>query len=364
MITKQRWLMILCALSTLLAATLAGCSDDDPTENPVEATGTLEFFANGEDFIRQPFVSKDGWEIAFTGFYVNIHGPTAVQGEVEEEEADMQVQVAYESSSETSFRPAHAGHPVTGVSAGGDYVALEGDYLVDLHQTPEAPPEERTLVGTIARKDTFDNPVLTGNYNTINFSLKPVEFSSGQYDGTCPAMTEEECEEAAQGMVADEMAYTIRMMGNATCDGDPICGAEETVGFDILLLPVLDGNPDESGLAWSSCAWVGDGQPGLVTDNGTGNIEMTFHSDHVFGDVEADGELNDFAPGFSPFAKLAIADPSCGPGEDRCLTATEEDLYDGWFDLGDTDPEMEYVYGMLLYSLGTIGHCGEGHCLH
>jgi hypothetical protein len=219
-------------------------------------------------------------------------------------------------------------------------------------------------VGTITRADTFDNPVLTGNYNTINFSLKPVEFSGGQYTGTCPAMTDEECEEAAQGMVADEMAYTIRMEGTATCDDDQVCGAEETVGFDILLLPVLDGNPDESGLAWSSCAWVGDGQPGVVNANETGNIEMTFHSDHVFGDVEADADLNDFAPGFAPFAKLAIADEDCGPGEDRCLTATEEDLYDGWFDLRDTDPEMEYVYGMLVYSRATMGHCGEGHCLH
>jgi hypothetical protein len=351
-------------ISTLLAAALTGCSDDDLTENPAQATGTLEFFANGEDFIRQPFVSKDGWEIAFTGFYVNIYGPTAVQGVVEEEEPDMQVQVAYKSSSEGGLMPAHAGHPHTGISAGGDHVALDGDYLVDLHQTPEAPPEERTLVGTIARKDTFGNPVLTGNYNTINFSLKPVEFLGGYYAGTCPAMTDEECEEAAQGMVADEMAYTIRMKGAATCDDDQVCGAEETVGFDLLLLPVLDGNPDQSGLAWSSCAWVGDGRPGVVTANGTGNIEMTFHSDHIFGDVEAGADLNDFAPGFAPFARLAIADTSCGPAEDRCLIATEEDLYDGWLDLRDTDTEMEYVYGMLLYSLSTVGHCGEGHCLH
>ena len=300
-------------ISILLAAALAGCSDDDPTENPVQPTGTLELFANGEDFIRQPFVSKDGWEIAFTGFYVNIHGPTAVQGVVEEEEPNMQVQVAYGSSSEGRLQPAHAGHPVTGISAGGDHVALDGDYLVDLHQSPEAPSEERTLVGTISRKDAFDNPVLTGNYNTINFSLKPVEFSGGQYDGTCPAMTDEDCEEAAQGMVADEMAYTIRMTGTATCDDAQVCGAEETVGFDILLLPVLDGNPDESGLAWSSCAWVGEGQPGVVTAGGTGKIEMTFHSDHIFGDVEAGADLNDFAPGFAPFARLAIADENCRP---------------------------------------------------
>jgi hypothetical protein len=364
MIAEQSSLRALCMISTLLALALAGCSDDDATESPQQATGTLQFFANGEDFIRQPFVSKDGWEIAFTNFYVNVYGPTAVQGVVEEEEPGEQVQVASEGSSEGRVTPAHAGHPHTGISAGGDHVALAGDYLVDLHQTPEDLPEERTLVGTIARKDTFDNPVLMGNYNTINFSLKPVEFSGGQYTGRCPAMTEEECEEAAWGMVAGDVTYTIRMTGTATCDGAQVCGAEEIVGFDILLLPVKYGNPYESGLAWSSCAWVGDGQPGLVTANGTGEIEMTFHSDHIFGDAEGDAEINDFAPGFGPFALLAQASGSCKAGEDRCIVATEEEVYDGWFDLRDTHPEMEYVYGMLIYSLGTVGHCGEGHCLH
>lgn len=364
MIARRPWLAFLCMSSIPLAAALAGCSDDDATESPEQETGTLKFLANGEDFIRHPFVSKDGWEIAFSNFYVNIYGPTAIQGVVEEEEPDAQVQVVYKSSSEWRVRPAHAGHPHTGISAGGDHVALAGDYLVDLHQSPEDPPEERTRVGTIVRRDAFDNPVLTGNYNTLNFRLKPLEFSADRYTGTCPAMTNEECDDTALGMVVDGMSYTIRMKGTATCDDVQACGFEEVVGFDILLLPVLDGNPDASGLAWSSCAWVGDGQPGLVTANGTGEIEMTFHSDHIFGDAEGDAELNDFAPGFAPFARLATANASCGPGEDRCIVATEQELYDGWYELRNTHPEMGYVYGMLIYSLGTVGHCGEGHCLH
>ena len=351
-------------LVLLAAAALVGCSEDDETANPVRETGTLQFFANGEDFIRQPFTSKDGWEIAFTNFYVNIYGPTAIQGVVEEEAPEVQMQVASRAFAEGRVMPAHAGHPHTGIEGGGDHVALSGDYLVDLHQTPEEPPEERTLVGTVSGGDVFDNPVLTGNYNAINFNLRPVTLSGGDYTGTCPAMTDEACGEAAQGLVVDHMAYAIRMVGTGSCDDALVCGAEETVGFDILLMPVLDGNPEESGLAWSSCTWAGQGNPGVVTANGTGEIEMTFHSDHIFGDAEAGAELNDFAPGFSPFALLATASASCNPGEDRCVIATDQELYDGWFDLRDTYPEMEYVYGMLIYSLGTVGHCGEGHCLH
>ena len=69
------------------------------------------------------------------------------------------------------------------------------------------------------------------------------------------------------------------------------------------------------------------------------------------------------APGFEPFNNLALAD-GCNPGEDRCITATQEELREQWSDLSDTYPELQYAYGMLIYSLGTLGHCGEGHCLH
>lgn len=36
------------------------------------ATGTLEFRANGEDFVREGFVSKDGWTISFDHIFVAL----------------------------------------------------------------------------------------------------------------------------------------------------------------------------------------------------------------------------------------------------------------------------------------------------
>jgi hypothetical protein len=41
--------------------------------------GTLEFRANGEDFVRQGFTTKDGWEISFDNVFVSLADVTAYQ---------------------------------------------------------------------------------------------------------------------------------------------------------------------------------------------------------------------------------------------------------------------------------------------
>lgn len=43
------------------------------------AEGTLQLRANGEDFVRQGFVSKDGWQISFDHIYVNLAEVKAYQ---------------------------------------------------------------------------------------------------------------------------------------------------------------------------------------------------------------------------------------------------------------------------------------------
>jgi len=348
-------LRILTAL-VLFAGMAAACSSDDPVVENAE-TGTVDFYANGEDFIRLPFVSKDGWEIAFDHFFVNLFGPTAIQGEEESTSQTSSVQASLGGA-----RILHAGHPHTGIAAGGVHAALVGDYLVDLHQTPLAPEDDRTRVGTVAHADGLGNLVYTGNYNTVNFNIKPVEITGGKYTGTCPAMDSGECEASAQAM----QLYSLRMAGTATCVDDSFCVPGEVVGFDILLLPLLLGeDPEMCGMAWSSCTWVGEPEnPGLVVKNGVGWVEMTFHSDHIFGNgEEPDPDLDDFAPGFAPFAAIAGA-ADCNPGEDRCIVANQAELRVAWDAAAGAEPELQYAYGMLIYSLGTIGHCGEGHCLH
>lgn len=49
------------------------------TSAPSGETGTLQVRANGEDFIRQGFVSKDGWQLDFEHVYVTLADVTAYQ---------------------------------------------------------------------------------------------------------------------------------------------------------------------------------------------------------------------------------------------------------------------------------------------
>ncbi|MGI0487745.1 DUF4382 domain-containing protein [Pantanalinema rosaneae CENA516] len=49
------------------------------TTNPAASEGTLQIRANGEDFVRQGFTSKDGWQISFDHVYVTMADVTAYQ---------------------------------------------------------------------------------------------------------------------------------------------------------------------------------------------------------------------------------------------------------------------------------------------
>jgi hypothetical protein len=71
MILKRASLIVGILLVTSLTA-IAGCAGGD-------ASGTLQFFANGEDFVRQGFVSKDGWSINFDHVYVHLSSISAYQ---------------------------------------------------------------------------------------------------------------------------------------------------------------------------------------------------------------------------------------------------------------------------------------------
>ncbi len=70
---------------TGLAAVSCTQAEPDPTATaPQEVsaeTGTLEFRANGEDFVRQGFVSKDGWQIDFEHLYVTLSDIKAYQSD-------------------------------------------------------------------------------------------------------------------------------------------------------------------------------------------------------------------------------------------------------------------------------------------
>jgi hypothetical protein len=68
---KQISILAVSVLSLCILA-LIGCAGGG-------VVGTLQFHANGEDFVRQGFVSKDGWSINFDHVYINLADITAYQ---------------------------------------------------------------------------------------------------------------------------------------------------------------------------------------------------------------------------------------------------------------------------------------------
>lgn len=66
-----------------IALALFACSAEDTVESTQvdSPPGTLVITANGEDFVRQGFVSKDGWQIDFDSVYVTLADLKAYQSE-------------------------------------------------------------------------------------------------------------------------------------------------------------------------------------------------------------------------------------------------------------------------------------------
>ncbi len=132
---------ILVILALFVSGMLVGCT-------PAAKKGTLQFNANGEDFVRQGFVSKDGWAITFDHVYVTLADVTAYQ-------------------SDPPYDP-HAGSEVQAQVE----VGLGGTHTVDLAEGGEdAPP---ILVGEV--KDAA-----VGHYNAL--SWKMVKATSGPASG-------------------------------------------------------------------------------------------------------------------------------------------------------------------------------------
>jgi hypothetical protein len=110
--------------------------------------GTLQFHANGEDFVRQGFVSKDGWRIDFGHVYITLADVTAYQTD-----------------------PPYDAHSGADVKANVK-VSLPQTYTMDLAKGGEdAPP---ILVGEVT-------DAAADHYNAI--SWKMVKASSGPASG-------------------------------------------------------------------------------------------------------------------------------------------------------------------------------------
>ena len=246
-----------------------------PTTMAATEEGILKLIANGEDFVRQGFVSKDGWEIEFDRLDVNLSDAVAYSTDsFEPQPGDTKESIEFQ-------------HQANFDTAGAvDLAAGEAD----------AEPI------TVAQVE-----VPLGFYNALTWGLSTADSNSAIAGNT---------------MVLD---------GRATKNG-------ETVDF------VLGFNQP---LEYVCGEFVGDERLGIVQVNEPGQVETTFHFDHIFGDADTPLEdaLNADALGFQPLADLA---------SEGTLELNETDLAER------LSPQN---YQKLTEAIAGLGHVGEGHCV-
>lgn len=246
------------------------------SDNQSQSEGTLNLVANGEDFVREGFVTKDGWTISFDRLDVNLAEVTAYQ-------------------MDGAFEPT----PTDTLDS------LNDQEKVSLVDTPQ--------VVNLAEGEADAAPILVTN----------AEVTSGFYNAVAWKIDTAEDNSPLAGK-------TMVMQGTATKDN-------RVVNFDISL-----NRP----IQYLCGEYVGDERKGFVQAGKTGEVETTFHFDHIFGDgkTSADDDLNVGALGFAPLAQLASGDR---------LTIDDATLSQ---QLSPEDREK------LTKAVIGLGHVGEGHC--
>ncbi|PZO42524.1 MAG: DUF4382 domain-containing protein [Shackletoniella antarctica] len=161
-------------LGCLALVGLAGCGSESPTATapetePTETAsaegdrGTLVIRANGEDFVREGFTTKDGWEVQFDNVYVSLADITAAQ-------------------TDPPFDP-EAG----GTLEAKAEVKVEGTQVVDLAEGDES--ADPVMVSEVEAP--------AGRFNALAWRMVPAE--SGPSEG-----------------------YTVWMQGTASKDGETL----------------------------------------------------------------------------------------------------------------------------------------------
>ncbi len=251
-------------------------NDDTSNVSDNQSEGTLNLVANGEDFVRQGFVTKDGWSISFDRVAVNLSDVTAYQ-------------------IEAPFEPTEADKIDT----------LEYQEKVSLLDTPQ--------IVDLAEGEADAEPIVVAN----------IEVNPGFYNAVAWKID-------TAGENSPLAGKTMELQGTASKD-------DRVVNFDLSL-----NRP----IQYLCGEYVGDERKGMIPPGETGEVETTFHFDHIFGDGEAsaDDAINVDALGFAPLAQLASGDR---------LNIDDATLSQ---QLSPEDREK------LTKAVIGLGHVGEGHC--
>ena len=235
--------LLSCSQPSATSETESSAAADQEISAQATGSGVLEVKGNGEDFVRQGFVDKDGWEISFDHVYVTLADIVAAQRDP-----------SFEAGSTDSAKN-------------------DGAKNQDVEALTQVKSADAITVDLAAGDEDAEPVMVTSIENA----------PSGQYNALSWRMEAPTSGESA--------GYPLVMVGTATKEG-------ETIPFDIKL---------SEKLVFDCGDFIGDERKGILTNGETAEVEATFHFDHLFGDGEAaaNDEINTGALGFGVLADLA-----------------------------------------------------------
>jgi len=262
--------VILIVLITFSSCISKKDTQNEPSLNSETSIETLILQANGEDFVRQGFTSKDGWDLEFDHIYLTLSEISAYQLK-EDYNADEGIPISSNPSAKSTK-----------------------SYTVDLAEGDES--------ANIIKVDELTAPI--GFYNALSWNV-------------------------IKGNTPESKDISLSIIGVGKKNG-------EEIPFKLDFT---------SEFSFSAGEYIGDERKGFLEEGKTGELEMTFHFDHIFGDgsLPIDDSMNKAALGFEPLLQFLT---------DGKIEVTEEYLKNSL----DTKE-----YNKIIDLIASLGHVGEGH---
>ncbi|MEM8674295.1 MAG: DUF4382 domain-containing protein [Cyanobacteria bacterium P01_G01_bin.67] len=173
-------------LGSLIISSL-GQQDRGKTIAASTETATLALVANGEDFVRQGFVSKDGWQIDFERAYVNISDAIAYSTEsaFDPKKGDTKEDINYQEQINFDL-PGVPTDLAAGTADAEPIVVTEADVTPGFYNALAWKLSTAGDASPIAGKTIALIGQATKDGATVNFNLgfnQPMEYICGEFIG-------------------------------------------------------------------------------------------------------------------------------------------------------------------------------------
>ncbi|MEL6493520.1 MAG: DUF4382 domain-containing protein [Cyanobacteria bacterium J06623_7] len=228
---KMRIIAYGIAVSSLLATGIIS-SESAKTIAASTETGNLTLVANGEDFVRQGFVSKDGWQIDFEHLYVNVGSAIAYSSEsaFEPQKNATKEDINYQNRIELVSEPQIA-DLAAGTADAPPITVAASEVPIDFYNALAWSVDTAGADSPIAGQTIVMIGRAAKDGQTIDFNLglnHPTAYVCGEFVG-----------DERQGIVTAESAGTTEM----TFHFDHIFGDADTPPEDALNLHALGFEP-------------------------------------------------------------------------------------------------------------------------